>query len=107
MIFYIISGILFLSGAFLIIINLINNKRRKINLIKSKWLNYAILIPARYEAKVIRDLLNSLKDQISSFKDTYIVVESENDETVTIAKEYGWLINKRVHKRTYCRTFKK
>ena len=89
MIFYIISGILFLSGAFLIIINLINNKRRKINLIKRKWQNYAILIPARYEAKVIRDLLDSLKDQISSFKDTYIIVESENDETVTIAKEYG------------------
>lgn len=89
MIFYIISGVLFLSGAFLIIINLINNKRRKINLIKRKWQNYAILIPARYEAKVIRDLLDSLKDQISSFKDTYIIVESENDETVTIAKEYG------------------
>ncbi len=89
MIFYIISGVLFLSGAFLIIINLINNKRRKINLIKRKWQNYAILIPARYEAKVIRYLLDSLKDQISSFKDTYIIVESENDETVTIAKEYG------------------
>ena len=29
------------------------------------------------------------------------------DELDSVAKEYGWLINKRVHKCTYCRTFKK
>lgn len=29
------------------------------------------------------------------------------NELDSIAKEYGWLINKRVHKCTYCRTFKK
>ena len=28
------------------------------------------------------------------------------NELDSIAKEYGWLINKRVHKCTYCRTFK-
>ena len=34
-------------------------------------------------------------------------VVSDINELDSIAKEYGWLINKRVHKCTYCRTFKK
>ena len=36
-----------------------------------------------------------------------LLLSLDINELDSIAKEYGWLINKRVHKCTYCRTFKK
>ena len=53
--------------------------------------NIAILIPARDEANVIEDLLKSIFKQTYQVKkeNIYIIVESNNDKTVKIAKEYG------------------
>lgn len=53
--------------------------------------NICVLIPARYESKVIEDLLISIKNQTFklNMKDVYIIIESENDPTNDIAKRYG------------------
>lgn len=58
-------------------------KRDKLN-------NFCILIPARYEAKVIEDLLISIQNQSKKVKmeDVIIIVESAEDETVLIASKY-------------------
>ena len=52
--------------------------------------NFCILIPARYESKVIEGLLKSIKNQSYkiNMKDVYVVVESIKDETVNICKKY-------------------
>ena len=57
--------------------------------IKSKP-SIAILIPARNESLVIKDLLDSLIKQTYQIKkeNIYIIVEDQNDKTVKIAKEY-------------------
>lgn len=57
-----------------------NNKKR-----------YCILIPARYESKVINNLLLSITKQTTKInpKDIYIIVESIKDKTVDIAKQYN------------------
>ena len=51
--------------------------------------NFAILIPARDESKVISNLLDSIKKQTFKIdsKDIYIIVESRKDKTVSIAKK--------------------
>ncbi len=88
--YYLASFILLIVSLILIIIMMMKNKINKHVIIKPRdYKNYAILIPARYESKVIRGLLDSLKTQVDSMKDTYIIVESESDETVEIAKNYG------------------
>lgn len=53
--------------------------------------NFCVLIPARYESKVIEGLLKSIKNQTHKVKmtDVYVVVESEKDETVNICKKYN------------------
>lgn len=50
-----------------------------------------IVIPARDESKVIGNLLESIKHQTYhiDIKDVYVIVESNNDKTVNIAKRYG------------------
>lgn len=51
---------------------------------------YAFLIPARNESKVIDSLLLSIQEQEydSDLIDTYVIVESENDPTCEIVKQY-------------------
>lgn len=51
---------------------------------------YAILIPARYESKVISRLLDSLnkQDYPKELFDTYVIIESEKDPTFEICKKY-------------------
>lgn len=51
---------------------------------------FAIIIPARNESKVIRGILESIKNQTydSDLIETFIVVESLDDPTVEIAKSY-------------------
>ncbi len=53
--------------------------------------NFCFLIPARYESKVIEDLLISIKNQSVkiNLKDVYVIVESLEDETVNICKKYN------------------
>ena len=53
---------------------------------------FAILIAARNESAVIRNIFNSLKEQTydKNYFDPWVIVESEDDPTVGIAKEYGY-----------------
>lgn len=53
--------------------------------------NFCVLIPARYESKVIEGLLRSIKNQTYkiNMKDVYVVVESLEDKTVNICKKYN------------------
>ena len=56
------------------------------------YTKFAILIAARNESKVIRNILNSLKDQTypSEYFDVWLIVEDIADPTVEIAKEFGY-----------------
>ena len=45
---------------------------------------FAILIPAKDESKVIRNLLDSINKQVSNMKDTYIIVESSYFSLTTL-----------------------
>lgn len=62
---------------------------KPVNREKRKY-HYCILIPARDESTVIEDLLKSIQNQTKqiSFKDVYIIVESDKDKTVEIAEKY-------------------
>ena len=86
-------GLIFIISAFILLIysylvmprchlkpQKYNNKKR-----------YCILIPARYESKVINNLLLSITKQTTKInpKDIYIIVESIKDKTVDIAKQYN------------------
>ena len=86
-------GLIFIISAFILLIysylvmprcylkpKKYNNKKR-----------YCILIPARYESKVINNLLLSITKQTTKInpKDIYIIVESIKDKTVVIAKQYN------------------
>lgn len=53
--------------------------------------NFAILIPARNESKVIERLLISIKEQTKqiNMQDVYIIVEQKDDPTIIIANKYG------------------
>ena len=53
--------------------------------------NICFLIPARDESKVIEDLLISISKQSFKIymKNVYIIVESSDDPTISIAKKYG------------------
>lgn len=86
-IIFIIAGLLWLfSVSFLARFN--NNfPKNKRDAMK----NICVLIPARYESKVIEDLLISLSKQTFklNMKDVYVIIESENDPTNEIASKYG------------------
>ena len=53
---------------------------------------FAILIAARGESKVIRNIFNSLRDQTydKKFFDVWAIIEDINDPTAQIATEYGF-----------------
>lgn len=90
MIIYIASLLIFLAG-FGLLINIWRKNHqwsKKYILEKRECNNYAILIPARNESKVIEDLLKSIKVQ-TSLKNTFVIVENEEDETINIVKKYG------------------
>ncbi len=59
--------------------------------LETKKLKFAILIPARDESRVIGGLLLSIKKQSRKIimKDVYVIIESEDDPTKKIAKEFG------------------
>lgn len=79
-------------------------KHKKFKKGKKKF-KFAILIPARNEDKVIKNCLDSLKNQTypKKYFDVYVIVESNDDPTVKITKSYGYNIVIRknlVHRRT-------
>ena len=57
-----------------------------------KKTKFAVLVAARYESKVIHNILNSLKEQTydPKYYDVWVIVESEDDPTCKIVKEYGY-----------------
>ena len=77
-------------GLFLLIIK--STQKRDINLsIKdNKETKFSILIPARYESKVIENLLISLNKQTVKVnpKDVFVIIESLEDKTYEIVKKY-------------------
>ena len=67
--------------------------KKDIKIEKSDKLNkYVVLIPARNESKVIRNILNSLKNQTynKDMFDVYVITQDENDPTNKIVGEYGY-----------------
>ncbi|MEG1900328.1 MAG: glycosyltransferase family 2 protein [Bacilli bacterium] len=86
-----VSFMLIILGVFLLGLNLlVINSNNKPKAIKKDKINFCILIPARYESKVIEGLLKSIKKQTVKvmMKDVYVIVESQLDETVNIANKY-------------------
>lgn len=69
--------------------SLIKTKKLPKGKIKYK---FAVLIPARNESKVIRNILESLKNQDYPREkyDVFVIVENEEDPTCNIVKEYGF-----------------
>lgn len=57
---------------------------------KDKKTKFAVIIPARYESKVIDTNLNALynANYPKEFLDIYVIVESMNDPTVELCKKY-------------------
>lgn len=86
---YVISIILISIGITLFLLSFIFEYTRKQNLKKRTIDEYAIIIPARNESKVIKNLLDSIKLQNPNMNNVYVIVEDKKDETVKIVKEYG------------------
>ena len=83
MVFRIISITLVLMGILCAVITMFlsrknNNKPKK----KKDGHDFCFLVPARYESKVIEDLLVSIKNQTIkiNMKDVYVIIESMEDE---------------------------
>lgn len=57
-----------------------------------KKTKFAVLIAARNESNVIRGIFTSLQEQTydKDYFDVWVIVESDKDETVKIAKEFGY-----------------
>lgn len=92
LVFRVISLSLIFIGVFMSVFVTImgrknNNKPKK----RKDGHDFCVLIPARYESRVIEGLLKSIKNQTYkiNMSDVYVVVESEKDETVNICKKYG------------------
>ena len=86
---YVISIVLISIGITLFLLSFIFEYTRKQNLKKRTIDEYAIIIPARNESKVIKNLLDSIKLQNPNMNNVYVIVEDKKDETVKIVKEYG------------------
>ena len=85
---------------YLIYLDYALRKRNKFEDGKNNY-KYAVLIPARDESKVIENCLISLKNQTYKNFDVYVIVESEQDETVNIVNKYGYnvIIRKNIDNR--------
>lgn len=82
-----IALVLFIPKFIYIIIGL--KKQTPFKKAKTKH-KYAIIIPARFESKVIRGALNSIQKQTydADLIDTYVIVPDNTDESIDIVKEY-------------------
>ena len=92
LVFRVISLTLIFIGALMAgLVTLIARKNNNKPKRRKDGHNFCVLIPARYESKVIEDLLKSIENQTHKVKmtDVYVVVESEKDETVNICKKYN------------------
>lgn len=73
--------------------------RLKLTPINNPNPDFAVLIPARDESKVIEDLFKSLKDQTRPVdpSSVYVIVESKDDPTIALAKKYHYKTIIRTH----------
>lgn len=57
-----------------------------------KKTHFAVIVPARWEARVIKNTLQSFKKQTynKKFFDVWVIVESEKDPTTLICKHFGY-----------------
>ncbi len=85
---FIISYIIIVIGIILLILSSIK-VNREVNLVRNNNCNYAILIPARDESKVIENLLKSIEIQNEDMSNVYVIVEDKDDITCKITKRYG------------------
>lgn len=92
-------SLIILGIIFVVLVALLSRKNSNFPILKHDDHNFCFLIPARYESKVIEDLLLSLKKQTFkvNMEDVYVIVESEKDETVNICKKYGATVVLRKH----------
>ena len=90
---------IFIGGIMAIVVSFFSKKNNNKPKRKNDNHNFCILIPARYESRVIEDLLVSIKKQTHkiNMKDVYVIVESKEDETVNICKKYGTSVVIRKH----------
>ena len=85
---YIISIMVMVLSLIVILISIIKDRLKFVKLKKNQNSNYAILIPARDESKVIEKLLRSIEIQNKNMNNVYVIVEDEFDPTCKIAKNY-------------------
>ena len=104
--FYAIAILSIVAGLCYYIYLLITPKKNQIEKEKERKKDpeIAILIPARNESLVIEDLLDSIEKQTSKInnKNVYIIVESEEDPTVEIAKKHQmqYFVRKKLNLKT-------
>ena len=82
LIFIIVGLLLLITDAFFL-----NDKEKKLK--KRSYHNFCILIPARYESKVINNIIDSIKKQSIKvdLSSVYVIVEDKSDPTINICKE--------------------
>ena len=82
--------LLFFSWIYFLYFGVTFIKDKRLNKVKPKN-KFAVLVPARYESKVIRNLLDSLtkQDYPKKLFDIYVIVENKHDPTVQIVESYG------------------
>lgn len=98
--FLIVSIIFFLFGIILFYQKATASKNAILVPKKKDTLSsFAVLIPAREESKVIRGLLESIKNQTKKplMKDVYVIVERKDDPSVLISEGYGASVIVRKH----------
>ena len=69
--------------------------KKEKHIVNEKQNKIAVLIPARNESMVIRDLLDSAKSQTypADKFELHIIVKEHDDPTINIVKEYGYSIH--------------
>lgn len=85
---FLLGFISIMIGIVLLFIIDITEVKKKQKLKKHKRANYAILIPARDESRVIEKLLESIKVQNENMSNVYVIVEDTEDPTCAITKKY-------------------
>lgn len=85
-------GIVIILILIIIYYTLFIAKTRNNNVVGDEKINhFCILIPARNESKVIKNIMDSIKNQTfhQDMKDVFVIVESNDDPTVEIINNYG------------------
>lgn len=99
-VFRIISlSLMFVGLIAVLITNFVSRKNNNKPKNRKDGHDFCFLVPARYESKVIEELLKSIKNQSVKvdMKDVYVIVESMKDKTVGICKKYNATVVLRKH----------